>query len=443
MKLEISNRGRLRAIADDIGSGGWVRPELFIPPRQHYEIWAAAVGATLATATTAYSLSGAGQPQEPDLASSSAELSNAEAAELPIERQMQAAAADGGTVLNPGYTQSTSSDQQRAQLQNQISKLQAQLKGTPSGQHMGQINPVLPQQAASINSQISQLQSQLANIPAGNGQPIYLNSQGQVVPQSQAMTNFNGYGTQQVQDTIAQQMAPGELALAQQYDPQFIAQSLQEENLANPQGAQARTAENNLIQQLINQPYDQPVANTLTNQVDQQVQAGQGLDTFDQNTLNNSVQSALASRGGSGTPADFSAPLTTGQTGEQRQLAAVQKGLSLLSSGTTPQDVEYRRQQQNLSNLASEYSGQTPVTEFASLSGAQSGPAPLTAGTPLPTLGDTLGTAAGAAATQYGQQVSQANPWLSGISSVLSAGNTVANGINTGVKAGAFGPTAN
>lgn len=412
------------------------------------EIWAAAIGATAALGSTAYMLSGAGQPQEPNLASSSAELSNAEAQELPIERQLAAAAATGGTVLNPGYTASTSGDRMRAQLQGQIQALQQQINagGTTSSYNRSLSQPYTNQQLTGLQSQLANLQNQLAAIPAGSGGTVYLNSGGQAVPSSQAMTNFNGYGTAQVQAAIANQMAAGELAQAQQYGPQFISQALQEENEANPQGAAARQAENNLVQQLISQPYDQPVADALTNQVDQQVQAGRGLDAFNQGTLNNAVQSALSTRGaatgGNYPPGDFSASLTTGQAANQRQLASIQKGLSLLGSGTTPQDVEYRRQQQNLSNLASEISGQTPVTEFQSLSGAQSGPAPTVAGQALPTMPDTLNLAGSAAATQYGQQVAQANPWMSGLSTVLNAGNTVANTINAGTRAGTFGPTA-
>lgn len=61
------------------------------------------IGATLATGALSYGLSAATQPNQPDLASSSKELSDTEAAMLPVKRQLEALAQQGrkGTITIP------------------------------------------------------------------------------------------------------------------------------------------------------------------------------------------------------------------------------------------------------------------------------------------------------------------------------------------------------
>lgn len=382
------------------------------------------VSAVGGIAGTAYSLSGAGQPQQPNLASSSRAISDAEASLLPQYRQLAAAAQEGQNLfkINPGYTQRDVGTY-RNQLQSKLLDLQKQEATKPAGSPgMGANQDRLPGQIAALKQQIQSLPQ--------NG-PIYLDSNGQVVPASQATSgyDFSGHGAADIQADIAKQMAGGELGLAQKYDPAFIAAALQQEQLANPEGAQARQRENQLIQQQINQPIANPVAQTLTDQVQQQVTAGKGLDEFTKRALDASVAQALAARGGAaGSMPGIADDLTTGAAGTQRQLTAINKGVGLMTSGTTPQDVAYRREQQNLANLSNEISGQTPTTEFKSLSGAQTGPTP-TAQTPaLPLAGQNeLQTGAGAGETQYAQQIAQPNPWLTGITSAINLGTTASN----------------
>ena len=383
---------------------------------------ALASAAVVSVGATAYGLSGANQPQEPNLASSSSEISNAEASMLPAYRQLAAEAqlGENSGQLKTGYQQQDASAY-RAQLSSQITALQRQLQAS-QGEHGHE------QQATQISAQISRLQNDLAGAPTTG--TVYTDSQGNAVPASQATSgaNFTGYGTADIQGRIAEQMAPGELALAQKYDPQFIAAALAQENLANPQGAQARQAENALIQKQITQPIANPVAQTLTDQVQSQVEAGKGLDEFDKQALDQAVQQALQSRGATNQGQNWQDGLTAGAAGTARQMAGIQKGVGLMTSGVTPQDVAYRREQQNLANLSREISGQTPVTEFRSLSGAQEGPTPTVAGQALPLAGQNqLPTAAGAYETQYAQQINQPNPWLTGITSAINAGTAASN----------------
>ena len=391
----------------------------FVVPHCRYEVWAAALGAAAAVGGAAYEISGAGQPAQPNLAASSAALSNAEASALPIERQLAGAAETGGTVLNPGYTSSGDAASLRTSLQQQI----AQLQGKKAGGWGNDQN----------QQQIQSLQNQLAALPASG--PVYKNAKGQIVPASHAETNFGQFGGAQTQAAIEEQNAANQLQIAQQYDPALIQSALAEEALADPNSVAARAQESKLIQQQINEPITNPVAAPLESQISARVSAGKGLDQFDETALNNATQQALADRGGSSVPADFTSPLTTGEAGNQRQLTGIQSAQNFLGSGTTPEDVQYRQQQQDLANLSAEVSGQTPTSEFSSLSNASRGPNQVTNGAPLPLLpSDITQTAGNAALTTQQQQEGQANNWLAGISTVLNGAGAVSQ--FTGARAG-------
>lgn len=378
------------------------------------EIWAAAASVAIGAASFGLSASGALTPtvNQPNLGAASQQLSNTEAGLLPIQRGMASAAAEGGQ-----YTFSPPPGMNIDQFAKQIGfqPPPSEVTNSPQANQFGLgmdkalgITPTAAQQAGTSASQ-----------QATGGPGIVRNADGTYT------VNFKGYGQAQTQSTIANQEAAGQLALAQKYDPAFINASLQQEKEADPQGYAARQAENALIQKQISDTPDQPVADMLQSQVESRVNAGKGLDDFDTSTLNNAVAQALQSRGGGATGADYSEPLTTGAQGVQRQLAGEQEGIGELSSGTTPEDVDYRREQQNLANLSAQVNGQTPESEFHSLSGAQSGPTPMVGGPSLPqTPGDTTGQAASATLGSYGTQLQnlgrQANPWLSGVTTLLN-----------------------
>lgn len=135
--------------------------------------------------------------------------------------------------------------------------------------------------------------------------------------------------------------------------------------------------------------------------------------------------------GGGNPPTDFSRDLTTGFAGQARGLANANAGTSWLASGETPEDIQYRSEQQNLSNLGNYISGTTPQSQFGSLSGASQGPTPVTQAPSLPTLpGNSEQLGAAGASAQYGAQTgaaeNTANPWMAGLSGILGVGNTLA-----------------
>lgn len=240
--------------------------------------------------------------------------------------------------------------------------------------------------------------------------------------------DFRGRGTADIQGAEARQTAQGALDRSKKYDSQFIAEALKQEALANPESVAARQRENDLIQQQISGSPNNPVSDLLNSQVESQVKAGKGLDEFDQDVLNRSASQALSERGGGDRQrTDFAEPLTTGFAGTQRQMAGNQKAISFLTSGSSPEDIAYRKEQQNLANLSAQINGATPVSEFKSLSGAQSQVTPTVSGPPLPTASNSLGLAANSAATNYAQRTNQTDSWMAGLSGIINASGAIGN----------------
>jgi hypothetical protein len=254
-----------------------------------------------------------------------------------------------------------------------------------------------------------------------------------VVRQMQAQAElgqgpFVGMSEADIQGTIMTKLAQGQLTNAQDYDSQYIASALAQEAQSNPQGVLARSELYGQIQKQIATPSPvSPVSTEMQRQKTEQVAAGSGLTTEEQQMLDASIKE----RGGTTPGADFASTMTTGIPGEQRALKNAEAGTSWLSSGQTPEDVQYRADQQNLSNLSAYIGGQTPESQFKELSGAQSGPTPNYSGTtPLPGANLNAGAqGAQAGVTGYQQGITaalnQPNSWMTGLSALLGAGNTI------------------
>lgn len=377
--------------------------QLFCCPIQTYEIWAAAVGAALATAGTAYTLSGAGVPGQPNLGAASAKMENAQVEALPTMDALQAAAEEGKTATIP-----LTAKQQKEQTSwdKQLASLQSKLATAPTTATKGG-----GATKSMIQSEIDTLNKKIATIP-------------------NTKADFSGFSTADIQGQIMDQLAGGKLATEQEFDPQFIAQSLAEEQQANPQGAAARSQEYADLQQQINNPPKSPVADEMQRQIQEKVNAGSGLTPEEQSMLDTAVNQATSARGGDNVPADFSKALTTGFAGEQRALQNAGEGTQFLASGETPDDIAYRANQQDIADLSQFYSGQTPQSQFKTLSGASTGATPITQSAPLPGVNQNAGaTGANAGVSQYEQELSQPNAWLTGLSATLGATNTASAAI--------------
>jgi len=394
----------------------------------------------------AASAAGAFSPSQPNLGSASQKISNAQLSYLPIQRQLEAAA-NAGTSVTVNLPQ----HQEVQQYVNIPSNFHG---GEKTGAIIGSgVGAVFGGPLGAIGT--GTFGAALGGMFGDSDKPVpvpYVASEWQPGGKYYKLTkdgtkppkpfdhtvtvkagphtfDFSGYGAGDTQAALAKASAKVQLALSQKYDSQFIDSAKEQEKLANPEGVAARERESELIQQQINSHPENPVATELQGQVSDELHAGKGLTDFDRSALNQSVADALKAReGGNGQAQDWESLLTTGFAGEQRRMAGIQKASSLLGSGVTTGDVDYRREQQNLANLASEISGKTPTSEFSSLSAAQTGPSPVVNGSPLPTLPtNNLGLAASAASTQYAQQSAQPNSWLTGLSLATSAGNTAQN----------------
>lgn len=351
------------------------------------------VGVGVAALSTGLSASGVLSPNQPDMAKSSKELADTEAALLPARRQMEALAQQGGkgTVTFPG-----SKTQQVVTVNGKDVPFVFE-EWMPNGKYY--------------------------DAQRGFNLPQIRNAK---LPQT-IEVDFTGIGSADVQSAVAQQMAKVQLELAQKYDSQFIDAALEQERLADPESFAARDKMDALIHEQINRKPERPVADLLDRQVGEELTAAKNhtLDASTQEILDAATADALKARGGDGGVAgDFSSQLTEGFAGEARRNAAIRKAQGWLASGATPEDVEYRREQQNLANLSAEVTGQTPTSQFRNLSAAQQGPTPVNPGAPLSQLpGNTTQTAQSAAITAQGAADSQANPWLAGMSTLLNIGS--------------------
>lgn len=390
------------------------------------EIWGAVIGAAVAIGTTAYSYaSRPDMPKSPDLAGASREQIDAEARALPDRLRLEAAAQQGGST---NYTTTAHTEKQTKQF------VSVPRPGSPPGRlgrsGMGAVRyaDVVPYVASEWAE---------GGKYAGLGTPKIITRKVNVnIPGGSRTADFTGFGQADVQGAIAKKNAESQLALQKKYGSKFIAESLKQEALANPEGKAARDREYELIQQQEANKPDRPVAALLDQQVGDQLAAGKNLDHMSESVLRDAVASSQAARGNAVDTTDFAAPLTTGFEGEARRSAANQKALSWLTSGATPEDVQYRREQQNLSNLGAFVNGQTPQSQFQTLSGAQQGPAPFFPGQPNSTMNPNSGAAANSGAmstwgTNLNYNMSQANPWMAGLSTILA-------GLNTSKSAGAL-----
>lgn len=379
------------------------------------EVWATVAtvaAAAVGIAGTAYAATN--QPGVTSASASSRQAAEAAASALPYQRGLAAAEQQGGSALRIGYTQSTNGAQLQASLNKQLSKLQAQL-AKESGDN-GR-----PGRATRIQGQIDDLKAQLASVPT-DGSPVYLNKKGKPVSASEALADFKGYGTADIEGKLARRMADMQIELGKKYGTDFAKQATAEARLSDPLGFAARDRQYEMLQDEEKNPLPiNPLSGTLQNQIDAQVKAGSGLDSMSRDVLDAAVARAQADRNGMGPSADSVAGnMSTGMEGAARREAGITKGQQFIGSGATPADIEYRRTQQMLADQGAFVNGQSPEAQFQSLSGASQGATPFVPGQSLPSTANTSGAPAyGLAAWQA--QLKQPNSWMAGVSTALNS----------------------
>lgn len=374
-----------------------------------------------------------GAPQVPNMASASRDVAQAQANALPQQRAMAAAEQQGGEAVKWGYQQRTYGDQQRAQAQARVDSLQKQIDAL-GPKPAGAVDPS-GWLREPLQKQLDAARTSLANIPAGGGTVYVRSSDGVVVPKDEAVQSFKGFGTADVQGQLAGKIADIQTQLQQKYGPAFATQARLNAEQSDPAGFAARQKELELIRGEMDNPMPiNPLSTTLEQQIGDRLRAGAGLTDMEQQLLDDAVAKANADRGDATAAGDVATSMSTGESGQARRLAGQQAAQQFLQSGATPADVEYKREQQTLSNLGSFVAGQTPQSQFRNISGAANGAAPFVPGQQAPSMPGNA-SAAGPAYTigAWQQQLranqGQANGWLAGLSGLLSATGSLAKSL--------------
>lgn len=245
--------------------------------------------------------------------------------------------------------------------------------------------------------------------------------------------DFTGMGNADNDAAMSDKVAQAMLDLQRNYGTQYIKQRLEDLKRSDPTGYAARKELFDRVLRDADAHPDRPLASELQAQVVAELAKGGQLSTGP-NSETEAVQQATRGRQVANGIFLGNAPTSQEATnvvlaGDKRQQERSKQAMDFLNSGVSPEDVEYRRVQQSLSNLANAISGQSPTTEFSSLSGAQQGAAPFQPGN---VAFATLNPNAAAQGIQnaldiYSGKVNwgqtQVNPWTAGISTgVTGAG---------------------
>jgi hypothetical protein len=187
--------------------------------------------------------------------------------------------------------------------------------------------------------------------------------------------DFSGFGTADIEGKAARDQADLELSLGQKYGKDFAELARQNQELADPLGTQARAKQFELMQK--DMPVS-PLSKTLDEQIRGQLEAGRGLDAGSRELMDKAVADAAVSRGGGASAAEVTGSMSTGAEGQRRLEEALHKSQGFMSSGQTPEDIAFKRNQQMEANLGAFIAGQTPQSQFGNISRANQGATPVT-----------------------------------------------------------------
>lgn len=406
------------------------------------------IGTIMTIAAGAASLASAGYsaaqgaPTLPNGASASREIAQAQANALPTQRALAAAEQQGGTydVFDPAHRE------------------RMQMVVVPTGQEQHLLDTGGITSATGFDPDLRGIDSMFGGrsnlrVPyvesewqpggkyyaygqklaaEGKAPHITTNHKGKV-PDKTTHYDFKGHSTADIEGELARQLTDQQISLGKKYGTQFAEEARRELELADPEGTAARNREYQMIEDEINNPKPiNPLSSMLEGDIDAQLKSGSGLDPMSRDLLDAAVTKANAARSGNTSAGDVAGSMSTGAEGEARRQAGITKAQGFLSSGATPEDIAYRREQQNLQNLGSFVNGRTPESQFQSLAGAGNGSAPFYPGQPSPQLpgnASSVGAqyAGAAGAAKLNAEAGQANPWLAGLSTMLQGIGTFNN----------------
>jgi hypothetical protein len=194
--------------------------------------------------------------------------------------------------------------------------------------------------------------------------------------------DFTGLGDADNASAVSDKMAQALLDIQKNYGSDFVKQRLADLQQSDPNGYAARKQLFDKILADADKNPDRPLAQDTQNQIMQLLQQG-GQLTTGPNSETEQVQQGVRGqqlRNGiflGNAPASAEASAIE-QAGEQKRTQNQQQAINFQTSGVSPEDVEYRRIQQSLSNLGAAINGTTPEAQFGSLTSAGNGAAPFT-----------------------------------------------------------------
>jgi hypothetical protein len=427
---------------------------------------AAIVAAAGSISSMAYQATQSG-PTIPSPYSSSRQVAQATFDALPIQRGLQAAEAQGGqySMWDPAHTQAQQFVKVPTDFAPNVSGVEASAANGAAASFFGPAGTIgagegggipgvsdlfgthqqykyIPYHAEDWQQGGKYAHTALAKGPNAPGSDAWLRNhvvtRGQHIPGRTDNLDFRGYGTADIQGELARQMEQVQQQLEEKYGTQFAEEARKEAELADPQGFAARDKEYQMIQDELNHPMPiNPLSGTLDQQTLERLKAGSGLDAMSNDLLDSAVARANADRGGSTRAGDVANEMSTGMEGAARRQAGVTAAQNWLSSGSTPADIEYRREQQALADAGAFVGGRTPESQFGNLSGAGRGAAPFSPGGPNQEATSGAANAApgfGVSAWQQSlrNQSSQANPWMAGLSGLLGSIGALAPSAGSG-----------
>lgn len=269
--------------------------------------------------------------------------------------------------------------------------------------------------------------------------------------------DFTGLGQADTDRVVSDKMAQTLLDLQREKSPALIQARIDELKAADPQGFAARKDLFDRIMADAQSNPDRPMAEGLQNEITIELQKGGQLDDKMRQQVQNTVRGAQVGRGIylGNAPTSQEAGAMVNASDAMRSNRQ-QRALQFLESGSSPEDVEYRRLQQSMANLGDFVNGITPSAQFRSLSGAANGSVPFIGGPQAQSTTDPNAQARGAqnALDIYRGNVnwnnSQVNPWIAGLSTFNSGLSAASNlgwslgGSRPGTGAGyQWGGTAN
>jgi hypothetical protein len=363
----------------------------------------AIIGAIAAAGITA-GVGAAMAPDSPDYSKASVDGILADINTLPLRREIEAAIRKGGKVQVP--------------LPGGGNPLYSNILVTQSGE------PAKGGLATYKDKDGNVYQGQMVTKDADG--TYFVKKQIGVQPNTQTI-DFAGLGDADVSIANAQKMAPAILALQKKYGAEFINERLKELRLSNPNEMAARDKMYAWIMDEANKQPDLTMTKSLSGQLLDELNQGGELAPDVAREVEQDVRRGQAARGNvMGNAPAFEEAMATGTAAEKRKADRQARALAFLQSGATPDDINFRHFQQSIANLGSFASGQTPSSQFSTISGAQGGAVPFVTGEPMTTNVNPNAGAQGAAFAQqnYQTQAQQPNPWLRGIATGINAYNS-------------------